>query len=96
MPAPGERQRAFRIRLFEPVHHKEAHHTRQLIPWRDAALLSIRAFTKIGLGAAYPDSPGLKLLTSLEWVLGVYILIHFVLAMKNNLPFILPFLGVVN
>ena len=39
---------------------------------------------------------GLKFLIYLEWFLGVYMLIHFLLAVKNNLPFILPFLGVVN
>jgi hypothetical protein len=43
-----------------------------------------------------PNTRNLEILTNIEWFLGVYMLIHFVLAVKNNLPFILPFLGVVN
>jgi hypothetical protein len=70
--------------------------TRRIIPWRDAAALSFRAFTKIGLGTSYPKTSRLKFLTNFEWLLGVYMLIHFILAVKNNLPFIAPFLGVVN
>jgi hypothetical protein len=96
VPEYATRQRAFRIRLFEPIHRKGNQRIRRLIPWRDAATLSFRAFTKIGLGTSYPNTRILKVLTTLEWVLGVYMLIHFILAMKNNLPFILPFLGVVN
>ncbi|ETX04782.1 MAG: hypothetical protein ETSY2_26845 [Candidatus Entotheonella gemina] len=96
VPSRGQSQRAFRIRLFEPMHYKDIENTRHLLPWRDAAGLSIRAFTKIGLGATYPNTMGLKVLTSLQWLLGVYMLVHFILAVKNNLPFILPFLGVVN
>jgi hypothetical protein len=142
VPAYPARQRAFRIRLFEPIHiyrktavgqeaiqkcvgifpcqrnHRvmkmpgyqaslragryrtnvqdPVQGTRRIIPWRDAAAISFRAFTKIGLGASYPNTRGLKVLTSIEWVLGVYMLIHFSLAVKNNLPFIAPFLGVVN
>jgi hypothetical protein len=142
VPAYPAKQRAFRIRLFEPIHisrkttdgqeastmhcgrfpcqrnHRvtkmpgyqaisvSGHHstnvqdtaqdTRRIIPWRDAAGLSFRAFTKIGLGTSYPHTRCLKVLTSIEWVLGVYMLIHFSIAVKNNLPFIAPFLGVVN
>ena len=95
-PGYAERQRAFRIRLFEPIHRTSTQRTRRIKPLRDAAALSFRAFTKIGLGTAYPNTRGLKFLTTLEWLLGVYMLIHFILAVKNNLPFILPFLGVVN
>jgi hypothetical protein len=140
VPAYPARQRAFRIRLFEPIRilqkatsqqethderaprfpcqilrasnvpgcsmraksnqePKDAQDVRDIIPWRDAPALSFRAFTKIGLGTAYPNTgklTALTLLIWLEWGLGVYMLIHFILAVKNNLPFIAPFLGVVN
>jgi uncharacterized protein YjbI with pentapeptide repeats len=96
VPEYSTRQRAFRLRLFEPIHRTSIQCTRQIIPWRDAAALSFRAFTKIGLSTAYPNTWRLKVLTSIEWILGVYMLIHFIVAVKNNLPFILPFLGVVN
>ena len=69
---------------------------RRIKPWWDAWALSSRSFTKIGLGTAYPNTRTLKVLTSIEWRLGIYMLIHFILAVKNNLPFIAPFLGVVN
>jgi hypothetical protein len=96
VPAYSTRQRAFRIRLFEPIHYKDTPGSREIMPWYDAATLSFRAFTKIGLGTSYPNTRSLKVLTGFEWLLGVYMLIHFILAVKNNLPFILPFLGVVN
>ena len=96
VPPYSARQRAFRIRLFEPIHHRSLRTTRPILPWRDAAALSFRAFTKIGLSTTYPNTGRLKVLTSVEWFLGVYMLIHFLLAVKNNLPFILPFLGAVN
>jgi hypothetical protein len=142
IPTHPAKQRAFRIRLFEPIHissktkvgqegnaqcvgrfpcqrnHRvtktPGYHatsvsgryrtnvqapvqdTRRVIPWRDAWALSFRSFTKIGLGASYPNTRLLKFLTGFEWALGVYMLIHFILAVKNNLPFIAPFLGVVN
>ena len=95
-PGYAERQRAFRIRLFEPIHRTSIQRTRHIKPWYAATALSIRAFTKIGLGTSYPNTRCLKVLIYLEWVVGVYMLIHFILAVKNNLPFILPFLGVVN
>ena len=91
-----ERQRAFRLRLFEPIHSTAVVQKRMLIPWRDAAMLSIRAYLKLGLGTRYPNTQPLKTLIYFEWALGIFMLIHFILAMKNNLPFILPFLGVVN
>ena len=59
-------------------------------------MLSIRSFLKLGFGTTYPNSKVLRALTDLEWALGVFMLIHFILAVKNNLPFILPFLGAVN
>jgi hypothetical protein len=96
VPAYSTPQRALRIRLFEPIRHTSIPRTRCIIPWWDAGALSFRAFTKIGLGTVYPNTRTLTVLTRIEWVLGVYMLIHFILAMKNNLPFILPFLGVVN
>jgi hypothetical protein len=96
VPAFSTRQRAFRIRLFEPIHRQNVPHIRSIIPLWDALALSFRSFTKIGLGASYPNTRLLKFLTGFEWFLGVYMIIHFILAVKNNLPFILPFLGVVN
>jgi hypothetical protein len=95
-PEYAPRQRAFRIRLFEPIHRNSIRRTRRINPLWDALALSFRAFTKIGFGTAYPNTWSLKILTHIEWALGVYMLIHFILAVKNNLPFILPFLGVVN
>ena len=92
----SERQRAFRLRLFEPIHSTAVVQKRMIIPWRDAAMLSIRAYLKLGLGTRYPNTQPLKTLMYFEWALGIFMLIHFILAMKNNLPFILPFLGVVN
>jgi uncharacterized protein YjbI with pentapeptide repeats len=92
-----ERHRAFRLRIFEPIHRRiEEKDKRDYVPWRDAATLSVRAFLKIGLGTVYPNTRLLKCLTTVEWVLGAYMLIHFILAVKNNLPFVLPFLGVVH
>ena len=92
-----DRHRAFRLRIFEPIHRRIAGETqRKYVPWRDAATLSVRSFLKIGLGTVYPDTRLLKFLTTIEWLLGAYMLIHFILAVKNNLPFILPFLGAVN
>ncbi len=91
-----ERHRDFRLRLFEPFHVKEVFPKRMIIPWRDAAMLSMRSFLKLGLGTRYPNKQPLKALMYLEWLIGIFMLIHFILAMKNNLPFILPFLGVVN
>jgi hypothetical protein len=96
VPAYSTPQRALRIRLFEPIRHTSIQRTRCIIPWWDAGALSFRAFTKIGLGTVYPNTRTLTVLTRIEWVLGVYMLIHFILAVKSNLPFIAPFLGVVN
>jgi hypothetical protein len=91
-----KRQRTFRLRLFEPIHSPSKEKTRLYVPWRDAALLSIRAFLKLGLGSIYPKSGPLRFLTALEWAVGAFMLIHFLLAVKNNLPFVVPFLGVVH
>jgi hypothetical protein len=96
IPEPSERHRSFRFRPFEPLHSIRKFHEREIYPVRDAASLSIRAFTKLGLGTVYPDLRPLKWLTTIEWGLGIFMLIHFILAVKNNLPFILPFLGAVN
>ena len=96
MPALSERQRAFRLRLFESIHRQQEQHARGIQPIPDAMVLSMRAFTKLGMGTVYPNERVLKWLTSLEWALGIFMLIHFILAVKNNLPFILPFLGVAN
>ncbi len=92
----ARRQRSFRFRVLESWLSKENSSARHIIPWWDAAMLSIRAFLKLGLGTTYPGSMVLNVLTKLEWAIGVFMIIHFILAMKNNLPFIVPFLGVVN
>lgn len=91
-----QRHRAFRLRLFESLHSTKKTSARPYVFWRDAATLSMRAFLKIGLGTVYPNTRLLKVFTTVEWLLGAYMLIHFILSVKNNLPFIAPFLGVVN
>lgn len=96
IPSHAERHRSFRFRLFEPMHVTDTQAYRLVIPWWDAAMLSMRAFLKLGLGTRYPNTRLLKAIMYVEWVIGVFMLTHFVLAVKNNLPFILPFLGVVN
>ena len=96
IPLPTQVQRAFRFRLFEPMHETDTQLHRLVIPWWDAAMISTRAFLKLGLGTRYPNSQPLKAFMYLEWAIGVFMLIHFILAVKNNLPFILPFLGVAN
>ncbi len=78
------------------MHVTDTHTQRLVIPWWDAAMLSMWAFLKLGLGTRYPNSKLLKAIMYIEWAIGVFMLIHFVLAVKNNLPFILPFLGVMN
>ena len=95
-PPYAERNKAFRFRLFEPIHFAANHSNRLLNPWWDGAMLSMRAFLKLGLGTRYPNEQPLKALMYFEWLLGMFMLIHFILALKNNLPFILPFLGAVN
>ena len=95
-PPYAERNKAFRFRLFEPIHFAANHSNRLLNPWWDSAMLSMRAFLKLGLGTRYPNEQPLKTLMYIEWLLGMFMLIHFILALKNNLPFILPFLGAVN
>ena len=92
----GKKERAFRTHLFESICRKDFQNIRAIIPWRDAAVLSIRSFTKLGLGTSYPNTTELRMLTIIEWILGAYMLIHFSIAVKNNLSFIVPFLGMVN
>ena len=67
IPAASERQRAFRLRLFESMHRKQEQHSRGIQPFRDAIALSVRAFTKLGMGTIYPNERVLEWLTSLEW-----------------------------
>jgi hypothetical protein len=92
----ARRPRAFRFRIFESVLATNSKSARRIIPLWDAAMLSIRTFLKLGLGTTYPKSIIMCTLFWLEWALGVWMLILFISAVKNNLPFILPFLGAVN
>jgi Pentapeptide repeats (9 copies) len=89
-------ERAFRFRIFESFLAKDNQAARRIIPLWDGAMLSIRTYLKLGLGTTYPTSKPLKIITGLEWALGVFMLVHFLLAIRSNLPFLLPFLGLGN
>ena len=96
LTTPASRERAFRFRVFQSMLGSPSRQTRPVSPLKDACALSARAFLKLGLGTIYPKTRLLWCLTLLEWLLGAFMLIHFLLALRNNLPFLLPFLGVVN
>jgi hypothetical protein len=83
IPEPSDRHRAFRFRPFEPFHGIQKSHEREVLPFRDAVRLSIRAFTQLSLGTVYPDFRLLRWLTNIEWGLGISMLIHFILAVKH-------------
>ena len=91
LAAPPDPRRAFRFRPFERLFLPTVRETRDLSPCLDALFLSCRAFFKLGLGSSYP--PVLASLVYVEWVLGMYMLIHFLFVLKNTLPIALPFLG---
>ena len=91
LAAPPEQRRALRFRPFERVFHRKRRKTRPLRPLQDALFLSWRAFLKLGLGSSYP--PVLAWLVYVQWVLGMYMLIHFLFVLKNTLPIALPFIG---
>ena len=92
-PRPDQK-RAFRFRPFERFSQSEERQKRPLHPWQDALFLSGRAFFKLGLGTAYPRTRVLVWVVNVEWFLGMYMLIHFLLALKNTLPIAVPFLTV--
>ena len=89
------RQRTFRFRPFESYLTiiNRVHQTVNVKPAKHAFFLSMRSFLKIGIGTTYPRTKSLSWITGIEWCIGMYMLIHFILAIKNNLPFALPFLG---
>ena len=91
LAAPPDQRRAFRFRPFERLFHPTVRETRSVRPWQDALFLSCRAFFKLGLGSSYP--PVLACLVYVEWVVGTYMLIHFLFVLKNTLPIALPFLS---
>ena len=92
-PFPDQK-RAFRFRPFERFFQRWEKQERPLHPLKDALFLSGRAFFKLGLGTAYPRTRMLVWITSVEWIVGMYMLIHFLLAVKNTLPIAVPFLAV--
>ena len=92
-PFPDQK-RAFRFRPFERFFQTLEKQERPLHPWKDALSLSGRAFFKLGLGTVYPPTRMLVWIASVEWILGMYMLIHFLLAVKNTLPIAVPFLAV--
>ena len=91
LAAAPEQRSALRFRPFERIFYGTAQEKRALRPCIDALLLSWRAFFKLGLGSSYP--PVLAWLVYIEWVVGMYMLIHFLFVLKNNLPIALPFLN---
>ena len=91
LAAPPEQRRALRFRPFERLFHPMVREKRSLRPCQDALFLSCRAFFKLGLGSSYP--PVLACLVYFEWVVGMYMLIHFLFVLKNTLPIALPFLS---
>ena len=92
-PRPDQK-RAFRFRPFERFSQSGERQKRPLHPLKDALFLSGRAFFKLGLGTAYPRTRMLVWIVHVEWILGMYMLIHFLLAVKNTLPIAVPFLAV--
>ena len=91
LAAPPEQRRSLRFRPFERLFRPTVRETRSVRPWQDALFLSCRAFFKLGLGSSYP--PVLACLVYVEWVVGMYMLIHFLFVLKNTLPIALPFLS---
>ena len=92
-PFPDQK-RAFRFRPFERFSQSWEKQKRPLHPLKDALFLSGRAFFKLGLGTAYPRTRMLVWIVHVEWILGMFMLIHFLVAVKNTLPIAVPFLAV--
>ena len=90
LAAPPDQRSAFRFRPFERLFRPTVRETRPLRPCLDALFLSCRAFFKLGLGSSYP--PVLASLVYVEWVLGMFMLIHFLIVLMNA-KIDLPFLG---
>ena len=92
-PFPDQK-RAFRFRPFERFFQSSEKQWRPLHSLKDALFLSGRAFFKLGLGTAYPRTRTLVWITGIEWLAGMYMLVHFLVAVKNTLPIAVPFLAV--
>ncbi len=88
-----DQKRAFRFRPVEGFIENGGKEARPLRPLKDAFFLSGRAFFKLGLGTTYPRRPWLVRIAYIEWIVGMYMLIHFLFTVKNTLPIALPFLG---
>ncbi len=87
-----EQRKVVRFRPFEPLFgDHETRRTRPLHPLKDGLLLSCRLFFQMGMGTSYPETRWLKCMARLEWGLGLFMLIHFIVAVKNTLPIALFF-----
>ena len=91
-PLPDQK-RAFRFRPFERFFQSREKQVRPLHPLKDALFLSGRMFFKLGLGTAYPRTLMLAWIVHVEWIAGMYMLIHFLLAVRNTLPIAVPLLA---
>ena len=89
----SEQRRVLRFRPLEQYFAVTEARERQLLPFRDGLFLSGRVFVQLGLGTLYPRRPWLVFVATVEWLIGLFMLIHFLLAVKNTLPIALPFLG---
>ena len=88
-----DQKRSFRFRPVEQFFKNSGKQARLLHPLKDALFLSGRAFFKLGLGTTYPHRRGLVWIAYIEWIVGMYMLIHFLFTVKNTLPIALPFLA---
>ena len=88
-----ERWQVLRFRPFEHYFQTVNVGQRRLRPFWDGLFLSGRVLLQLGLGAMYPRRPGLVCIATVEWLIGIFLLIHFLLAVKNTLPIALPFLS---
>ena len=94
LEVPSQQWRVFRFRPMEPFFEQVYPKTRALRPLRDALFLSGRSFFKVGIGTTYPRKRLIVLLAYCEWLVGVYLLVHFAVAVKNTVPVALFFFSV--
>ncbi len=88
-----DHQRGFRFRPVEAFFENSNKSERPLRPLNDALFLSGRAFLKLGMGTTYPRNRALVVFAYIEWLVGAYMLIHLLVAVKNTLPIALLFLA---
>lgn len=81
--------RAFRFRPVETFFPIETQNRRDIRIFVDAWCLSGRAFFKLGLGSGYPRTKFLIWVAMIEWTMGLYMLVHLLVAMKNSVPMVL-------